>query len=158
MPSPSFTLFQNLRKRIHALVRKQKQIHKERNGYSAEQLEAIAKATAAPTGFNSWAPEKEGAAICGTVVGSKIVKGPNGPFISLDIEEPQGLIEVPASTVLTRELERLGILTGVKRDKANKITHPGECATGDNIAIVFRGFVKGKRGKPARLFTVQKVK
>lgn len=144
------------------MVRKQKQIHKTREGYSKADLEAIQRATQAPKGFNSWTPAEEGDHICGTIVAAKTVKGVNGDFTALTLETPDGLMDIPSSTVLTRELERLGITSPAIMGKTAKgkevVEELGKVELGHRVAIVYRGSVPGKKGRPARLFTVAEVK
>lgn len=126
------------------MVRKASQSKKApKNGasrsYTSAELAAIAKAKVRPTGFQNWDPSKDGDHIAGRLTDIHEAKGQNGPFMSYQIEGPDGRIGLPSGVVMQREMAAIKARVGM------------------HVAICYRGKVKGKKGRPARLFTVVKV-
>lgn len=110
-------------------------------GLDAKMAKAVMEAHAAPTRSAFWKPEAPGEFIAGTLVGERTMKGKDGykPQRILTMKTDAGVIEVPCNIVMANALEVFGekIKPGVR------------------LAIVYKGRSSGgKRGQPARLYSV----
>lgn len=115
-------------------------------GLSKADMEALKRAREKNVSSQWWQPQADGDYIIGTLIGraeqdsqfKEKGKAKKQTVLTLDRGGNDGIAKVACNIVLQNELERL------------------QPVNGDRLLVCYRGFSSGaKRGKPARLFTVE---
>jgi len=126
-------------KRAASKAKKSKRSKAETVGASKADAALVKSAKEKEVGSRSWKPELEGDAIVGDVLSyGKGISTRYGEATVLVLGTPDGAYTVYCNAGLERGLDDLAVTEG------------------DRVAIVFKGKVKTKRGRPFKLFAVEK--